>query len=199
MIHSPALHSCVMVSPSISPPRMSLGIITEPRPQTDVRIVGCLICWQRAKRGPGNANHPTREPFGQVHRCNQVMGGCPLPARAHPRDNSLNAALANLAMHARVVVCGAIAQYNEREAPPGSSNYWRLLVNRATMTGFLVFDYLSEHATARRRLAEWVRSGQIHAPDTVVPGSLDDFQDIFSRLFTGASVGKLVLDISDRP
>jgi len=111
----------------------------------------------------------------------------------------LNAALANLAMHARVVICGAIAQYNEREAPPGPSNYWRLLVNRATMTGFLVFDHLAEHATARRRLAEWVRSGQIYAPDTVVPGSLDDFQDIFSRLFTGANVGKLVLDISGRP
>lgn len=60
-------------------------------------------------------------------------------------------------------------------------------------------DYLSEQATARRRLAEWVGSGQIHAPDTVLPGSLDDFQDTFSRLFTGASVGKLVLDISGRP
>ncbi len=109
----------------------------------------------------------------------------------------LDAALANLAMHGRVVICGAIAQYNDTEAPTGPKNYWKLLVNRGTMRGFLVFDHAMEYAVARRRLADWVRGGQIVAPDTVVKGSLDDFDEVFNRLFTGANVGKLILDISE--
>lgn len=109
----------------------------------------------------------------------------------------LDAALANLAMHARVVICGAIAQYNETEAPSGPKNYWKLLVNRGTMRGFLVFDHVAEYAVARRRLADWVHDGKIVAPDTVVKGSLDDFNEVFNRLFSGANVGKLILDISE--
>lgn len=109
----------------------------------------------------------------------------------------LDAALANLAMHARVVICGAIAQYNDIEVSGGPANYWKLLVNRGTMRGFLVFDHVTEYAVARRRLADWVRDGRIVAPDTVVKGSLDDFDEVFNRLFTGANVGKLILDISE--
>jgi len=109
----------------------------------------------------------------------------------------LDAALANLAMHARVVICGAIAQYNDTVAPTGPRNYWKLLVNRGTMSGFLVFDHAAEYAVARRRLADWVRTGQIVAPDTIVEGSLDDFDEVFNRLFTGANAGKLILDISE--
>jgi NADPH-dependent curcumin reductase CurA len=109
----------------------------------------------------------------------------------------LNAALANLAMYARIVICGAIDQYNAEGETPGPSNYWQLLVKRATMRGFLVFDHAAMHTSARRRLAAWVRTGQIVAPDTVVGGALDDFHDVFGLLFTGGNVGKLILDISE--
>ena len=109
----------------------------------------------------------------------------------------LNAALANLAMHARIVVCGAISQYNAEAPTPGPSNYMALLVRRATMTGFLVFDHVAEYRTARRRLAQWVSDGHLSAPETVVPGQVTDFHAVFLRLFSGDNLGKLILDITD--
>lgn len=108
----------------------------------------------------------------------------------------LNAALTNLAMHARIVICGAISQYNAEAATPGPSNYMALLVRRATMTGFLVFDHASEFRVARQRMAQWVADGRIIAPETIVPGSVADFHEVFLRLFSGDNLGKLVLDIS---
>jgi NADPH-dependent curcumin reductase CurA len=108
----------------------------------------------------------------------------------------LNAALANLAMHARVVVCGAISQYNADAPVPGPSNYMSLLVRRASMTGFLVFDHAAEYSVARKRLAAWVSEGLIVAPETIVNGSVSDFPDTLLRLFSGDSVGKLILDIT---
>jgi NADPH-dependent curcumin reductase CurA len=108
----------------------------------------------------------------------------------------LVAALSNLAMHARIVICGAISQYNAEQAVPGPRNYMALLVRRATMTGFLVFDHAAEYRTARGRLARWVAEGRIIAPETIVTGPVSDFLPVFGRLFTGDNLGKLVLDIS---
>lgn len=108
----------------------------------------------------------------------------------------LDAALANLAMHARIVVCGAIAQYNAESRPSGPANYLALLVRRASMSGFLVFDHASEYAVARTRLAGWVKEGRITAPETVVTGRVTDFLPTFLRLFSGDNLGKLVLDVS---
>lgn len=108
----------------------------------------------------------------------------------------LNAALTALAMHARIVLCGAISQYNADTATPGPSNYMALLVRRATMSGFLVFDHAAEYAVARRRLARWVAEGRIVAPETIVKGEITDFHATFLRLFSGDNVGKLILDLT---
>ena len=107
----------------------------------------------------------------------------------------LNAALGNLAMGARVVICGAISQYNAEAPTPGPSNYMSLLVRRATMSGFLVFDYVSEYRVARKRLARWVADERLTAPETLVKGSVADFNDVLLRLFSGDNVGKLILDV----
>ena len=109
----------------------------------------------------------------------------------------LNAALANLAMHARIVVCGAISQYNAQEPTPGPSNYMSLLVRRATMGGFLVFDHSADYTIARHRLSAWHAAGQLVAAETIVSGSITDFPEVLLRLFSGDNVGKLILDISD--
>ncbi|MBD5606600.1 MAG: NADP-dependent oxidoreductase, partial [Candidatus Eremiobacteraeota bacterium] len=55
--------------------------------------------------------------------------------------DTLDACLARLASHARVVICGAISQYNNTTPVKGPSNYLSLLVNRASMQGMVVFDY----------------------------------------------------------
>ena len=46
-----------------------------------------------------------------------------------------------LARGARSALCGAVSQYNSAGGMQGPANYMSLLVNRASMTGFVVFDY----------------------------------------------------------
>jgi NADPH-dependent curcumin reductase CurA len=106
----------------------------------------------------------------------------------------LDAALANLAMHARVVICGAISQYNS--APRGPVNYMMLLVRRARMQGFLVFDYPDKMGAALAELGGWVADGKITVKEHVVRGSVDDFPDTLQMLFRGDNVGKLVLELT---
>ncbi len=108
----------------------------------------------------------------------------------------LNANLAYLSFGARVVICGAISQYNATEITPGPSNYMNLLVKRGTMTGFLVFDYASQFSVAQRRMGTWISQGKITAPETIVEGGIEQFPVTLNRLFAGENLGKLVLKIS---
>jgi NADPH-dependent curcumin reductase CurA len=106
----------------------------------------------------------------------------------------LEAALACLAMHARVVICGAISQYNAG-APKGPSNYLSLLVHRASMTGMVVFDYAARYGEAARDIAAWLATGAIESREDVVAG-LDNFPEALAMLFTGENTGKLVLKVA---
>jgi NADPH-dependent curcumin reductase CurA len=106
----------------------------------------------------------------------------------------LDAALAHLARHARVVICGAISQYNNTEAVSGPSNYLSLLVNHASMTGFVMSDYLDRYGEAVRELAGWLSSGKLVSREDVAEG-LESFPDVLLRLFTGENTGKLVLRV----
>ncbi|MDK1475869.1 NADP-dependent oxidoreductase [Streptomyces sp. 549] len=108
----------------------------------------------------------------------------------------LDAALSRLAMHARVVVCGAISQYNNESAVKGPSNYLSLLVRRARMEGFVVFDYAKRYAQAGQEIAGWIAEGKLQVKEHVVKGTVDDFPDTLQMLFRGENVGKLVLDLS---
>lgn len=104
----------------------------------------------------------------------------------------LDAVLARLAYKARVVICGAISQYNNLEAPVGPRNYLSLLVNRARMEGFVVMDHAPNFPTALRELGGWLASGQLKSREDIVEG-LDAFPDALLKLFSGENFGKLVL------
>ena len=108
----------------------------------------------------------------------------------------LNANLAYLSFGARVVICGAISQYNATDITPGPSNYMNLLVKRASMKGFLVFDYEGEFGVAQRRIGTWLAQGKITAPETVVSGEITEFPATLNRLFAGDNLGKLILKIN---
>ena len=108
----------------------------------------------------------------------------------------LDAALANLRRGARIVICGAIASYNDEELPPGPSRYMSLLVFRARMQGFLVFDYPDKDEAALTDLAGLITSGQLVARESVVEGGVEDFGDTLLGLFEGRNTGKLVLKIA---
>jgi NADPH-dependent curcumin reductase CurA len=107
----------------------------------------------------------------------------------------LDAALARLALHARVVICGAISQYNSTTGIRGPSNYLSLLVNRASMTGMLVFDYADRYGEGVRDMAAWLAAGKITAREDIVTG-LDNFPEALLMLFKGENNGKLVLEVA---
>jgi NADPH-dependent curcumin reductase CurA len=97
-------------------------------------------------------------------------------------------------MHARIVICGAISQYNEATMK-GPANYMSLLVNRATMQGMVVFDYASRYGEAAKEMASWMASGQLKTREHIVEG-LETFPDTLAKLFTGENTGKLVLKVA---
>ncbi len=109
---------------------------------------------------------------------------------------ALEAALARLRFRGRVVLCGAISQYNATERPTGPSNYMSLLVNRARMEGFVVFDYKDRYAEAVREMAGWIEQGKLQAREHVVEG-LPQFHSHLMMLFHGENFGKLVLKVAD--
>ena len=105
----------------------------------------------------------------------------------------LDAVLTRLARGARIVICGAVSQYNATEGVHGPSNYLALLVARASMTGMVVFDYVPRFGEAIRDLAGWMQEGRLVSREHVVAGSVSAFPDALLKLFAGENVGKLVL------
>ena len=109
----------------------------------------------------------------------------------------LDDVLTCIARGARIIVCGAISQYNENEVR-GPANYMMLLVARASMTGMLVFDYADRYPEAMAELAGWYRAGRLVSRETVVTGSVEDFPETLLKLFEGANTGKLILALGGR-
>jgi NADPH-dependent curcumin reductase CurA len=110
----------------------------------------------------------------------------------------LEAALANLARGARVVICGAISQYNSTdgvEGFKGPSNYMSLLVNHASMTGYVVTDYLDRYPEGLREMAEWLEHGKLVSREDIAEG-LENFPATLLRLYKGENTGKLVLKLA---
>ncbi|MDH2392583.1 NADP-dependent oxidoreductase [Streptomyces sp. HNM0663] len=109
----------------------------------------------------------------------------------------LDAVLSRLARGARIVICGAISQYNATGQVKGPANYMSLLVNRASMTGMVVFDYAERYPEAAAELAEWLSAGKLRSLEDVVDGGVQAFPDTLLRLFNGDNTGKLVLKVAD--
>jgi NADPH-dependent curcumin reductase CurA len=108
----------------------------------------------------------------------------------------LDAALACLARHARVVICGAISQYNSTSGIQGPANYLSLLVNSARMEGFIVFNYAPRYAEGMRELATWRAQGKLKSKEDIVEG-FENFPETLLRLFSGENMGKLMIKTAD--
>jgi NADPH-dependent curcumin reductase CurA len=107
----------------------------------------------------------------------------------------LDVVLSMLARRARVIICGAISQYNNRESIQGPRNYLSLLINHARMEGFVVFDYAVRYAEGAQALAGWALSGKLKAREHIVEG-LETFPDTLQMLFRGENSGKLVIQVA---
>jgi NADPH-dependent curcumin reductase CurA len=107
----------------------------------------------------------------------------------------LDAVLTRLARGARIVICGAVSQYNSTDGVRGPSNYLSLLVARASMIGMVVFDYAPRFGEAAAEIAGWMREGLLVSREHIVDGGVSAFPDTLLKLFTGENVGKLVLRV----
>ena len=108
----------------------------------------------------------------------------------------LETALSLLARRARVIICGAISQYNSTTGMAGPRNYMSLLVNHALMEGFVVFDYADRYPEGMKALAGWTIEGKLKAREDVVDG-LDTFPETLLKLFRGENFGKLVIKVAE--
>jgi NADPH-dependent curcumin reductase CurA len=108
----------------------------------------------------------------------------------------LDTVLTRINRGARIVICGAISQYNNTEPVKGPGNYLSLLVNRARMQGMVVFDYADRYGAAVKDIAQWMREGKFVSREDVVPG-IENFPDTLNKLFSGENFGKLVLKLAD--
>jgi NADPH-dependent curcumin reductase CurA len=109
----------------------------------------------------------------------------------------LDDVLAKLAPKARIVICGAISQYNNTTPVQGPKNYLSLLVNRARMEGIVVFDYAKRFPAAIAELSAYLKEGRMKSKEDVVEGGIAAFPSTLDKLFTGANFGKLVLKLAD--
>ena len=107
----------------------------------------------------------------------------------------LDAALANLAMRGRVVLCGAIAGYNDKSAAPGPANLTSLIIRRGSMEGFIILDYLGRWPEAQAEMAEWLAEGRLAHAEHIVDG-LEHAPDALNLLFTGGNTGKVLVKVS---
>ena len=106
-----------------------------------------------------------------------------------------NDLLGQIAMHARVVVCGGISRYEQGSMPAGPENYFNLIFKRARMEGLIVLDYAAEFAWARGRLGGWIREGRIRFKEDVQEG-LKNAPRTLARLFKGENFGKQLLKVA---
>jgi NADPH-dependent curcumin reductase len=107
----------------------------------------------------------------------------------------LDTVLTRINPKARIIICGAISQYNNTTPIQGPKNYLSLLVNRARMEGIVVFDYAPRYPIAIKEMAGYLKDGRMKSKEDVVEG-LNTFPETLQKLFSGENFGKLVLKVA---
>ncbi len=110
----------------------------------------------------------------------------------------LDRALARIANGARVVLCGAISQYNDfgTKPPIGPRNYLNLIARGARMEGFLVSQFAERFPEAITEMSKWYSEGKLKNQFDLQQG-LENSPKTIIRLFTGANFGKQLLQLGD--
>ncbi len=106
----------------------------------------------------------------------------------------LDAALLNMAQNGRVVICGGISQYNEKELPSGPRNYMQIVIRRLTVKGFILVDYFHRAGEAMGELGQWVAEGKLNHAEDIQEG-IENTPKTFLRLFSGKNLGKQLLKL----
>jgi NADPH-dependent curcumin reductase CurA len=107
----------------------------------------------------------------------------------------MDAVFARLNIRSRVALCGLISGYNDATPPPGPRAFGNLLVQRATVQGFVVLDHFDQAPQAIRELGGLIAEGKLTPLETVVEG-FEQLPSAINMLFDGKNVGKLVVKTS---
>jgi len=110
--------------------------------------------------------------------------------------DTLEAGISHMADFGRIVLCGAIAGYNDETPAPGPRNLMILITRRIRMQGFIVIDYLARAEEAYTSLAEWVSAGEIAWRDDIQEG-FENIPATLQRLFDGRNTGKQLLKLAE--
>lgn len=107
----------------------------------------------------------------------------------------LDAVLDNIAMRARVVICGAISQYDDLDNVTGPSLYLRLAERQSTMEGFAYFHFPESIEPAMQELSQWLADGSIVMPEEILEG-IERYPEALEFMFGGGNLGKLLVKAS---
>ena len=109
--------------------------------------------------------------------------------------NILNVVLQNLALYARIPLCGLIAQYNEKGSRmPGPENFDQLLMKRASITGFFCPDFLDDGPKIEEIMHDWYIEGSLKFKADVTNG-LENVLVSYKRMFNGDNIGKTLVKL----
>ena len=107
-----------------------------------------------------------------------------------------DAVFENINRHARIVICGQIAEYNKTDSPKGPRPQHTLIKKSARMEGFVVFDFKDEFEDAKRQLAEWYNSGKLKYRENLIEG-FENVPLAFIGLFSGENIGKQIVKVAE--
>ncbi len=108
----------------------------------------------------------------------------------------LDAGLAHIRRHARVVLCGAISQYVEGgEQPYALRNAYNIFKKMARMEAFFIYEMSAHFARAEAALAAWIAAGKLTYQEDILDG-LEKMPEALIRLFAGQNLGKQLVQVS---
>jgi NADPH-dependent curcumin reductase CurA len=108
-----------------------------------------------------------------------------------------DAVIAQLAVGARVVVCGTASVSSWDPWPVGPRVERHILVKRARMSGLLIFDYAHRYEEAVTRLAGWVREGKLRYREDIAEG-IEHAPGAIAELYRGENLGKKLIKLASR-
>jgi NADPH-dependent curcumin reductase CurA len=107
---------------------------------------------------------------------------------------TLDAVLARIRRHARIVVCGGVSQYASLQDARGPANYLQITAQSARMQGFTMLDYLQRIPEAGMQLGAWMMQGKLKTREHVLEG-ITQFPSALQLLFAGGNLGKLMIKV----
>jgi NADPH-dependent curcumin reductase len=104
----------------------------------------------------------------------------------------MNATLARMNLHGRVVLCGLISGYTKEQ--PSLASFGTVLIKRLRIQGFIISDYADKFPEGINQLGEWKTFGKLKDRETIVEG-FEKVPEAINMLFTGGNIGKLIVKL----